>query len=120
MFAFDAIGQQAVVADTPESVGQDVLQKAANELGGGEFVRFESVIVLAVPVAVDHTAAVTTHQAVIADGRAMGVASQRVQQFAWSGKGGFRIDDPRFVPEAFEPAVAEIGLFKLGELRRAL
>ena len=48
---FDAVGQQAVVADATEAVGQDMLEKAAEKLLGRKDVDLLPVPVLAVPTA---------------------------------------------------------------------
>ena len=37
--AFDAVGQQAVVADAKEAVGQDMLEKAVEKLVGRQLIR---------------------------------------------------------------------------------
>ena len=91
---FDAVGQQAVVADAKEAVGQDVLEKAMEELHCGKFVNFLPIPVPAVSVRVPNLAVPAVQQAVIADRHAMRVATQVIDQFLWSGKRGFRVDHP--------------------------
>jgi len=97
--AFDAVGQQAVVADAKEAVGQDMLEKAVEKLLGGKFVNLLAVPVPTVPVGVTHLAVLAVEQAMTADRHAMCVAAQVIDQLPRAGKRGSRVDYPTFPPQ---------------------
>ena len=73
-----AVGEQAVVADAMEALGQDVDQEAADELVGGQRHRLVSArpVDAVVLVSEGDAALVGLDEAVIRDGDAVGVARQ--------------------------------------------
>lgn len=106
------------MADALEAVRQDMLEETADELVSGKFVCLEPVVVSAISVPVGDATVVACDESVVADGCAVCIPSQVLQQFPRAGEGGFRIDDPRFVSAASEPAVAGILFLQLGQLGR--
>ena len=73
---FDAVGQQAVVTNAKERIGQHVLKKAVEKLFGGKNVRLAAISVRAVAVSVTDVAVLAVQQPVVADRDAMRVAAQ--------------------------------------------
>ena len=80
------IGEEAVVADSHEARGQNVLQEAVNEFFGRKGERLLPVSVGAISVAERHLRLIAGEQTVIGDGHTMRVTSQIVQQFLGTGE----------------------------------
>ena len=86
MLSLQAIGQQAVMPDTQEAVGKHVLQEAVDEFLRREDIRLQAVAIAAIPISVADLPAFAAQDAVIADGHAMRVTSQVIQQLARPGE----------------------------------
>lgn len=65
------------------------------KLLGGKFVELLPVSVPTVAEGVANLAVPAVQQTVIADRHAMRIATQVINQFPWTGEGGFRVDHPR-------------------------
>ena len=94
-----AVGKKAVMADALEPVGQDVEQKAADELGRRE--RHELVprsVGVVLPGEGDAFVA-DRDQAVIGNGDAVRIAAQVTQNLLGAGKGLLAVDHPIEPPE---------------------
>jgi len=91
-------GEQAVVADAMEALGQDAEQKAADELAGCEGHRARAGVPVAavVLVAEGDTARGEGREPAVGDGDAVGVAREVGQHALGSGEG--RPGAPRAVP----------------------
>ena len=90
------IGLNAEVADPDESMGQNVEQESAYEVGGGEAELLAEIAVSAVAVAEGHAAVFESHQSFVADCDAMGVAAQVGEHLCWPSHGSLVVHDPPF------------------------
>src|ERR1051326_5897521 len=90
-----AAGKEAVVANALKASGQHVAEEAAQELVGRERHDLADVASGAVAIVEDYLAVRAREQAGVADGDALGVMTQVVEQFLRTGEGGFAVDDPR-------------------------
>src|SRR5262249_34443653 len=110
-----AIGEQAVVPDAVEALGQDVHEEPAHELArlerhGCVPVRaFEAVVLIFERDAVR----VGGDQATVGDGDAMGVAGQVGQHLPWPCERTLGIDEPVRLPQR-----CQVGLegYRVGEM----
>ena len=88
-----AIGEKAVVADALETGGQGVLQEKADKLLGGNRHELAQRVAVVGPGKGD-LAVLERDQAPIADGYAMGVAAEVLQDMSRSAEGWFGVDHP--------------------------
>ena len=87
-------GEIAEVADADEASGQDVLAKAAQELGCGESHDALLVAVGIVSPSKGHVVTIEADQALIADGYAVSVAAKIAQDVSRPAESGLGIDHP--------------------------
>jgi hypothetical protein len=116
LLPLDAIRQQAVMPDAQEVVWKHVLQETVEEFLGRKDIRLQAVAIAAIPVVVMDLAALATQDAVVADGHPMRVASEVVQQSAWSGKRGLRVDHPTLLPPSSQATVSRGRVAQIGQL----
>lgn len=89
-----AVGQKSVVADALKSVGEDVNQKAADELVGGKRHRLLAIAVTVIlPLEADLTA-VEIKQAVIGYGDTVSVAADVIEYLLGTAEWRFGVDAP--------------------------
>ena len=104
----DAIGEEAVVADSHESRRQNVQQETADELFCGKGSCLPPVSVGAVSIAKPHLLVFAGQQAVIGNGDAVRVTSQVVQQLPGAREGRLGIDDPWMFPQVAQPTASAL------------
>src|SRR6266498_1414932 len=98
----DSVGQVSGMADAVEAIGQDVKEKAANELVGFEghdLGLAGAAIVL--PGEAD-PAVIEGHDAAVGDGDAVGVARQIGEHLFWPPERRLGVDDPIGAPQIGE------------------
>jgi hypothetical protein len=78
-----AIGEEAIMADTVEAVGQVVQKKAADELIRAERHQAWRVAMTIVAPAEGHTGLIGADQAAIGDGDTVGVAPEIGKDMFW-------------------------------------
>ena len=117
------MGEEAVVADADEALGQGVKEEAAGELaeGEGEGAGPGTPVVL---VAEGDVVVVDSDQPVVGDGDAMGVAGQILQDGVGAVEGWLGVNDPVGAPCLVQEALERKGLFPYstrggGEKRRS-
>ena len=89
-----AIGQEPEKADADKAAGQDVKQEAAQELLGTE--RHPSLLIsvgIILP-AESNLAMFESHEAVVGDGYAMGIAGEIAEHMVGTTEGRLGVDDP--------------------------
>ena len=91
---FDAVGQQAVVANGKETIGQHVLEKAVEERLGGKNVRLPAISVAAVSVSVTDLTVLAVQRPEVADRDAMCVAGPGTHRS--DRRGTRRCQEPSF------------------------
>jgi len=94
VLAATAIRLKTEVSDTDKAAGQDVEEEAADEIARAH--GHESCGVSAAPITIakgDH-ALLQGHEAFVADGDAMRVATQIAQHLLGAGHGRLAVDDP--------------------------
>ena len=87
-------GEIAEVADADEASGQDMLAKAAQELGCGESHDALLVAVGIVSPSEGHIVTIEAKQTLVADGHTVGVTAKVTKHSFGLPKSGFGIDDP--------------------------
>jgi len=92
-----AVGEQAVVADPYEAVGQDVKEKPAEKLVGREGHLALAVAVSIVLPGEGHLLALDPHQALVGDRHAVGVARQVREHLLGTAEGRLAVDHPLLV-----------------------
>ena len=109
-------GEEAVVADAVEAVGQDVEEKAANELGGVERHGPEPVAAfdLVVLPFESHARLVEPDEPGIGDRDAVGVAREIGERGFRPGEGSFGVDDPLGAAQRRERGVESALVGELG------
>ena len=111
-------GQQAVMPDAVEAIGQDMDQEPANELGRGQphdllpVARLDPVIL---PAEGDGMG-IGADQARVRDGDPVGIAAQIGQHRLWPAEGRFGIDHPFGFAERGEPGGERLGVCQLGQI----
>ena len=88
-----AVGQEAVVADADEALGEDVEQETPDELGKGKRQSSRSTAAVVLEAEGDGSV-VDVQQAVVRDGDAVGVAGEVLQDVLGVLEGGLGVDDP--------------------------
>ena len=89
-----AIGQEPERADADKAAGQDVEQEAAQELLRTE--RHHSLLItvgIILPTE-SNLVMLESHEAVVGDGHAMGVAGEIAEHMMGTAEGRFGVDDP--------------------------
>src|SRR5439155_15386851 len=87
-FLTGAVGQETEVADTDETVGDDVEQEATNELLRLQVENFDPVLVgIVLPAEVD-APVFETEEALVGEGHPVGIAAQVVEDLLGSGATG--------------------------------
>ena len=103
-FAAIALGEEPVVTDAMEAVGQDVKEKAADELVRGEPHDAASPVAAIVLVRERHLIVVDGDEPGIGDRRAMRVAGEIGQHALGPAEGRLGVDDERALAQARGPA----------------
>jgi hypothetical protein len=88
----------AIVADFGEPLGQDMLEKATDELVGGQG-HGPPAPVLGVLIAAAHLAWLAREAAVVGQGEAVDIPAQVVQDLLRTLPRRFAIDDPALSPD---------------------
>ena len=111
-------GQKAIVTDAVEPVGQDVDQKAADELGRGQAHDLLAIPILDAVIfpAEGDGFGISADQAVVRDGDAVRIAAQVGKHGLWAAKGWFGIDHPFGFAEWREPGGKGIRLCQSFEI----
>ena len=96
IFYSGVIGQEPKVADAMKAGWQDVDEKAADKLAGGELHCFIALIGLGTVVSPleGDTAFIATDEPTIGDGHAMGIPREIGQHGLWTRERSLGIDDP--------------------------
>jgi hypothetical protein len=115
-----AIAEEAVVADTLESLRQDVEQKATDELVCRQSHGFLLVVVTVVLPLKTDLPVLDTDQAVVGNGHPVSVAPNVVENLVGSGKGFFGIDYPFGLPGRSEIIGKGHWIFKMLERGKEL
>ena len=89
-----AVGQESIVTDALEAVGQDVEEKAANELVGLKRNGLVDGARFVVLVGEGDLPVLHADKAMIRDGDAVGVAGQVIEDGVGAGKRRFGIHNP--------------------------
>lgn len=89
-----AVGEEAEVADLGESVGKNVQEEAADELGSVESHGSRAIVLFAVSPLEGHLPILKGQQTVIGNGNAVGIAAEVIQDLHGSPEGRFGVDDP--------------------------
>ena len=97
-----AVGEEAEVADAYQAPGQNVQQVSAQELIGGNGHDLVLAAVGVVSPAEGDATVFESHQAMVGDGDAVGVAGQVVEHMVGSAEGWLGIDDPVLLTELAE------------------
>ena len=111
-------GQQAVVPDAVEAIGQDVDQEPADELGRGQphdllpVARFDAIVF----PSEGHGLGIGADQAVVRDRDPVGVSAEISQHGLGSAEGRFGIDHPFGFAERGEPGAEGVRAFQLGQM----
>lgn len=111
-------GQQAVMADAVEAVGQDVDQEPADELGRGQPHDPRAVAALdpVILPAERHGIGIRADQAAVGDRDPVRVSAQIGQHGLGSAEGRFGIDHPFGFAERGEPGAEGVRAGQLGEI----
>jgi hypothetical protein len=89
-----AIGQEAVVANALEALGQDMEQESTDELFGIQVHGFDlTAMAIVFPVELN-PAIIDADQAMVGNGYAMGVAADIIEHLLWSGERRLGVDYP--------------------------
>lgn len=105
--------KKAKVPNTYEACGKHMQEKAAQELMGGKgHLPFLIAVRIVLP-AEAHLVAIETEQPMVADGNAMGVASEVMQDVFRSAEARLRIDDPILATQLVEKSSK---LFRITEV----
>src|SRR5262249_45268388 len=88
------VAEEAVVADTMETVGQDMEQEAADKFVSRQSHGFLLAVITIVLVVKLHLVTFDIEQAIIGESHAVGVATYVVENLLRSGKGCLGIDHP--------------------------
>jgi hypothetical protein len=107
------IGQDAEVADTDKTFGQDMKQKAAHELVRGD--GHDSCLVPAciVPPTKCNVASAEGNEPVVGDGDAVSVAPEVTDHLLGTAEGGLGIKDPILMKQRSKKRREALGLFQM-------
>jgi hypothetical protein len=101
-------GKKAIVADFDKALGQDVLEKAADELEGRQGTDLEFASIRS-PVAEGHFAVCQLEDAMVADGDAEDVWSE-ILQGGQATAHRLAVDDPILLPDCVRDLGKAVGL----------
>src|SRR5919106_494220 len=110
-------GEESVVTDAVEALGQDVEQEAPDELAGYEGHGAVSLLPVATVVLVSerHAVLVEGDQPAVRDGDAVGVAGEIGEHRLRSGEGRLGVDEPVRLPERRELRGEGLWIAQAGE-----
>jgi hypothetical protein len=91
-----AIGQEAEVPDAHETFGEQMQEKAAQELIERERQQFLFVVVSGIAPTKRDFPVSKRDQAMVGDGHAMGVTTEIAKHMLWASKRSFRVNHPVF------------------------
>ena len=112
------VGQEADMAHALQAMGNDVQEKAADELVGFQGHGLHAIALASVAVGKVHLAILHIDEAVIGDGHAVGVAAEIVEDVPRSCQRSLGIDDPLLGIELVGKALEALGGSKgLGRFR---
>ena len=97
-----AIGEQAIVPDPHERLGEHVEQKPTDEFLDREAHHLGLVPMCVVPVAEANLTVLAIQEALVADGDPMGIAPEVSEHLRGTAEGGFGVDHPVLGPELGE------------------
>jgi hypothetical protein len=100
-----AVGEEAEVADADQAFGQNLDEKAAQELLGGNGHDLVLAAVSIVSPAEGDAMVLESHEAMVGDGDAMGIAGQVVENMFSTAEGWLGVDDPVLSAELPEEMV---------------
>jgi hypothetical protein len=98
------------VADANEALGEQVEQKAAQELIERYGHQSLLIVVSRVPPTKGNLAVDQRDQSMVGDGHAMGVAAQVLEHIVGAAEGWFGVNDPVFSEQWPEPGSEDFGL----------
>jgi hypothetical protein len=107
-----AIGQEPEKADADKAAGQDVEQEAAQELLRTK--RHDSLLIsmgIIFP-AESNLVMVESHEAVVGDGHAMGVAGEIAEHMMGTAEGGLGVDDPVLTEQGAQEGAEGLFVFE--------
>jgi hypothetical protein len=110
-----AVGQEAVVADADEALGEDVKQETPDELGNGQAQGSRSTTAVVLE-AEGHPGVIDVKQPVVRDGDAVGVAGEVLQDVLGLLEGWLGVDDPLGATGLAQELLEGLGLSVAGEL----
>ena len=110
------VGEESEVADADKARGQDVEEKAAQELEGVEREGFFHTAVTVILPAEKDAAVLDLEQAMIGDGNAVGVAAEIVDDLGGAAEGLLGVDDPAWAAGGLQPAAEGFGVGEPGEI----
>jgi hypothetical protein len=88
------IGLQPEVPDSDKAVRQDVPQESPHEIRRVEGELSGHIAAPSIAIAEGHAGILERHEALVADGDAMGVAAEVTQHLGRAGHGSLAVDDP--------------------------
>jgi hypothetical protein len=94
-----AVGEEAEVADADQAFGQQVQQEASQKLIGGNGHDLVLAAMGIVSPAEGDAMVLESHEAMVGDGDAMGVAGQVVENMFGTAEGRLGVDDPVLLAE---------------------
>ena len=106
------VAEKAVVANTLESIRQDVKQKPPDKLGGGKSHGFVLIIVAIILPMEGDPVVFDIRDAIVGDGHAVSIAADVVEDLFGSGERRFGIDHPFRLPYGIE---IQIPLVRAGQ-----
>ena len=104
-----AVGEEAEVADADQAFGQDMDEKAAQELLGGNGHDLVLAAVSIVSPAEGDAMVLESHEAMVGDGDALGIAGQVVEDMFSTAEGWLGVNDPVHSAELPEEMVEAAG-----------
>jgi hypothetical protein len=104
-----AVGEEAEVADADQAFGQNMDEKAAQELLGGNGHDLVLAAVSIVSPAEGDAMVLASHEAMVGDGDAMGIAGQVVENIFSTAEGWLGVNDPVLSAELPEEMVEAAG-----------
>jgi len=93
------VGEESEVSDANQPLGQDVDEEAAQELMGGNGHNLLLAAVGVVSPAERDTIVFESHEAMVGDGDAVGVAGQVVEHMLGAAEGRLGVNDPVLLTE---------------------
>jgi hypothetical protein len=112
------VAQDSVVPDLHEPIGEDVQEKAPDELRSIQSHGLDPVVVLAIPVSEGNLAALQLYQPVVRYSHPMGVPTKVIHHQLCPLERGFAVDHPLLSVEFFEQDVECTLLSQVGNIAR--